>query len=182
MTKNFDFTILNKIAKKHGIVLFGSTSTADIPINELVQDYEISQNIYNRSISGLKLADAEKYLNTCVYNLEPDKIILNLGEEDLKTSDEINKLIEQYRWLLYTIHTVLPDASLILTSVTAQTDRTDSFNRALKTLAAECGCNYLEIPTGIASEEYNIRFFRTIKSVFYDSTMSYSDIIQYCAI
>lgn len=182
MTKDFDFTILNKVAKKHGIVLFGSTTAARIPINELVQDYDISQKIYNRSISGLHLTDAEKYLDTCVYNLEPDKIILNLGEEDLKASCEINKLAEQYRWLLYTIHTVLPDASLILTSVTPQDEKAEKFNQALKTLSLEFGCNYLEIPAGINLGEYDIRFFRTIKSVFYDSNMSYSDIIQYCAI
>lgn len=182
MTREFDFTILNKVAKKHGIVLFGSTSAANVPINELVQDYDISQHIYNRSIEGLSLSNAEKYLDTCVYSLEPDKIILNLGEEDLKENCDIDKLAEQYRWLLYTIHTVLPDASLILTSVTAPGERAESFNHILKTLSEECGCSYFEIPSVHNLGEYDIGFFRTIKSVFYDSNMSYADIIQYCAI
>lgn len=182
MTKEFNFTLLNKIAKAHGIVLFGSTSAAQIPINELVQDYDISQKIYNRSIEGLTIENAGKYLDSCIYNLNPDKIVLNLGEEDLKSNCDIKQLMEQYLWILYTIHTVLPHATLVLTSVCGEDEQTAFFNESLKKLAGEFGCEYFEIPSLQASDEYAIQFLRTIKSVFYNPDMDYADIVQYCAI
>ena len=182
MTTKIDFSILNNVAKKHGIVLFGSTAAANIPINELMQDYDISQPVYNRSISGLKLMNAEDYLESCIYHLKPSKIILNLGEEDLKICDDIEKLIEQYRWLLYKIHTKLPNSNLILTSVATDAPHFEEFNKALKKLSDECGCEYINILPEQNPFEFDIRFFRMIKSVFFDNNMSYSDIIKYCSI
>lgn len=182
MSNLFHFNILNQVAKEHGIVLFGSTSAANIPINELVQDYGINKNIYNRSIPGLTVMEAEKDLDSCIYSLKPQKIILNLGEEDMLAGSDLTKVIDQYRWILYKIHTVLPKATLILVSIANNVEHADEFNQALHALADECGCEYIDIPQASDSPEYDIRFFRMIKSAFYEADMSYSDIVQYCTI
>jgi hypothetical protein len=182
MTKESNFAVLNKLAKEHGIVLFGSTMASKVPVNELVQDFGLSGNIYNRSIAGLTLADAENHLDFCVFNLKPDKLLLCLGEEDLKEECDVSKLMEQYHWLLYKIHTVLPDTTLSLISVVSSSSQTAEFNASLRTLSQECGCEYLELPVAENIADYELRFFRTIKPVFFNGNMSFADAVQYCAI
>ena len=111
------YSFLNKLVKRNGIVLLGSTSLDEPSVNELLQGFPVSQHVYNRSISGLTIADAEKYLEQCVYELFPSRVIINLGEEDLKYCDSVTQLIEQYRWLLYKIHVSMPKCQLVVTTV-----------------------------------------------------------------
>ncbi len=182
MMNESNFTVLNKLAKEHSIVLFGSTRASAVPLNELMQDYGLSQTIYNRSIPGLTLANAEKHLDACVFNLKPEKLILCLGEEDLKKENNVDKLIEQYRWLLYRIHTVVPETTMSVISVASSGKNAEKFNSALQKLANECGCEYLQFTPPENAEEYDLKFFRAIKSVFYSANMSYADAVRYCAI
>lgn len=69
--------------QKNEIVIFGSTYTKEFPFYELSQKYLFSNAIYNRSIKGLTLADAEEGIGSCVFEIKPSKLFLSLGEEDI---------------------------------------------------------------------------------------------------
>lgn len=170
------YTFLNKMAKGNGIVLWGSTSLEKQPINELLQNFDVSKNIYNRSVSGLTLAAAEDCLEQCVYELKPSKVIINLGEEDLKDSDDVARLVEQYRWILYKIHVALPKCQLIVTTVQSKSESCDCFNEELKKLAEEFGCTFYQIPAVPDGEEYGAVFLSAVKLSLYDSKLGYSGI------
>lgn len=169
------YAFLNKMAKGNGIVLLGSTSLEEQPVNELLQRFDVQKNIYNRSVSGLTIAGAEGCLEQCVYELSPSKLIVNLGEEDVKYSDDVEQMIEQYRWLLYKIHVALPNCQLILTTVYGEGVVCDSFNDELEKLAAEVGCIFYRIPQ-VPEEEYCPAFLGAIKLSLYDSSRGYSGI------
>lgn len=171
------YAFLNKIARSGGIVLWGSTTLSDLPVNELLKNYDVSRYIYNRSIPGLTLSDAESYLDVCVCDLSPERVILNLGEEDIGDTDNIAALIEQYRWILYKIHLTLPKCSLIITAVRERNDMCRKFNSELRKLALEFGCTFYAVPETGADEEYCLSFLNAVKISLYDD-MTYSDIAK----
>ena len=74
----------NRVAEPAGVVLFGSTSAARLPLNELIQDYSVDCTVYNRSVEGLQIADAENYIQPCIVPLMPKTILLHFGEEELR--------------------------------------------------------------------------------------------------
>lgn len=170
------YTFLNKMAKGDGIVLWGATSLDNQPINELLQGFDVSKSIYNRSVAGLTLADAETYLEQCVYELKPSRVIINLGEEDLKCSDNVAQMMEQYRWVLYKIHVTLPKCQIDVTTVQSKGEAYDCFNEELKKLAGEFGCTFYRIPTVQNEEEYCSAFLGAVKLSLYDSSHGYSGI------
>lgn len=174
MTTLFNYTLLNKIARKGGVVLFGSTAMNNIPVSELMQDYGMNSVFYKRCIDKLKISDAEKCIDSCVAGLMPTKLILNLGEEDINDNCDMNKLIEDYRWLLYNIHAKLPNARLYVTSVLSEEKKADEFNGMLKKLAGENGCEYIKIWEG-DPDNVEVEVFRKLKPVLGKDGLSYSD-------
>lgn len=175
-----EYKALNQVAEPGGIVMFGSTAAAQIPLNELMQDYEIHVAIYNRSIRNLTIHTAEQYIDSCVVPLDPKAILLHFGEEELlsgtKTTEEI---IESYRWLLYQLHTALPKSRLVIVSVNEEIPNGRAYNEALRALAKEYGCAYTEGPSGNLDGTYALCFFHTLRSFFFDQTMTMADALRY---
>ena len=170
------YAFLNRIAKSGGIVVWGSTTLAELPLNELLKNYDVSGYIYNRSIPGLTLSDAENYLDACVFGLAPEKVILNLGEADITDADNISRLMEQYRWILYKIHITLPKCALIITTIREKSALHKKFNSELRKLALEFGCTFYTVPNAADEEEYGLSFINAVKISLYDEKLSYSDI------
>ncbi|WP_432650637.1 SGNH/GDSL hydrolase family protein [Huintestinicola sp.] len=170
------YSFLNKLARSGGIVIWGSTTLAELPVNELLKNYDVSRYIYNRSIPGLTLSNAEEYLDVCVLALSPEKLILNLGEEDIRKGGDVSELIEQYRWLLYRIHLALPGCALIITGVRGSGELQHKFNSALEALAREFGCLFCAVDGGDTDEEYGLSFIGSVRLSLYDDNMNYTDI------
>jgi len=170
----------NRVAETAGVVLFGSTSAARLPLNELIQDYSIDCTVYNRSVEGLQIADAENYIQPCIVPLMPKTILLHFGEEELREGvQSVEKIIESYRWLLYQLHTAVPESHLVLISVNRQFPNADAYNRAVRALSKEYGCQYEEAPNGKLDTEYELRFFQMLRTFFYDRTMNLADALRY---
>ncbi|WP_298481593.1 hypothetical protein [uncultured Ruminococcus sp.] len=175
-----EYEALNEVAEPGGVVLFGSTEASRIPLNELTQDYGIDVPIYNRSIPGLTIEEAEHDIASCITPLRPKAILLHFGEEELLSSAKtVEDMMESYRWLLYQLHTALPKSRLILVSVNEQTPEAKRYNRALKSLAAEYGCEFTDGPSGKLDGTYALRFFHTLRSFLFDRNMTLADALRY---
>ena len=83
------YQTLNQVAEAAGVVLFGSTTAANLPLNELLQDFGVSCTVYNRSVEGLTIEQAESYIQPCIAPLMPKMILLHFGEEE--QADRHNK-------------------------------------------------------------------------------------------
>ncbi|MBQ8824349.1 MAG: hypothetical protein IJZ64_03865 [Ruminococcus sp.] len=178
-----EYKVLNRIAKGNGVVLFGSTTAVNFHLNELMQDYGFTRNVYNRSIAELTIEDSESYIKSCINELSPEVILLNLGETELVNDKyTVEEIIEQYRWLLYQIHISSPKTRIALISVNAQTAKTSEFNKQLRLLAKEYGCQYADAPSNMYDSDFDICFFHAIKSFLYDRSMTLADALHYCAI
>ncbi|MCD7958935.1 MAG: SGNH/GDSL hydrolase family protein [Ruminococcus sp.] len=177
------FKMLNQIAKPNGICVFGSTAAARLPFHELMQDYNIDLAIYNRSIEGLTIDTAEKYIIPCIELLKPRIILLYFGEEELQSgSKAIPALIESYRWLLYQLHTAIPDSKLTIISVNEEITGGKAFNQALRELAAEYGCAYADAPSGNFDNIYALHLLHTLHTFFFDRSLTMSEALQYFSI
>ena len=164
---------MNKSAVKNGIVFFGTDWLFDIPIAEFSNDNGVEAAVHNRSIKGLKLKDAENVLDCCVCDLNPIKVFINIGENDIKSSVfDINAFQEQYEWLLYNIHSKSKAKIHILSIVD---DKYVNANSILKQLSEKYGCEYIDIrdcKTSPWSLFSKIRFFLRCKPVSFCDVMA----------
>ncbi|MDD6102734.1 MAG: hypothetical protein PUB67_06490 [Clostridiales bacterium] len=176
MNSKTNYLLLNKLARKHGIALFGSTYMNSLPLAELLQDYGINNIVYKRCIDGLRIEDAEKHIDSCVVGLLPEKLIINIGEEDITDDCDMEKLIEDYRWLLYNIHAKLPDTRLYLTSVVSEHERAEELNAGIKRIAAENGCDYIRLYDSVDYDNIEVELINRLKPVFVRTGINYSDL------
>lgn len=151
---------LNKNAKPGGIVFFGTDWMAEVPISEMAKDNGFTQNVYNRSVKGFLIKDSEKLINPCIEKLNPKKVFINVGENDIKSEDfSVEEFLEKYEWMLYTIHTSCKCDIYILSLLD---DTNGKVNDALAKLAKSYGCEYIDI--GACKNSYSgffsrVRFF-----------------------
>lgn len=79
------YSQMNEVSTTNGVVFFGSSYFANIPVSELARDYELEEKVYNRSLHGMTISEVDGVLENCIYSLSPKKIFINIGEEDIKS-------------------------------------------------------------------------------------------------
>lgn len=95
------YLALNQLAEQNGIVIFGGTEDKEIPLCELKQAFELQENLYNRSISGLSVDHAAELYDTCAAPLEPETVLLHVGAADLESfSAAPSDFDQKYRELI----------------------------------------------------------------------------------
>ncbi len=72
-----------KTEKNDSVILFGGSKDKEIPVAEIAQDYELNFKMMNRSVYGLSLKNAKKAFTENIASLNPEAVILHIGEEDL---------------------------------------------------------------------------------------------------
>ena len=113
MDKLESFKVLNQYVKKGQILFTGSSLMEQFPIYEFIQNNGINEVIYNRGIGGYTTIDMLKVLDTMVFDLEPSKIFINIGTNDLNLPDFTKtSLIERYESILTQIKERLPLAKI----------------------------------------------------------------------
>ncbi len=161
LEKSNTYKVFNDIALKNEIVIFGSTFAAKFPFYELSQKYYLNNAIYNRSIKGLTLAEAEIILNDCVLAVKPSKVFIALGE-----CDGLESIII-YENIILKIKQVLPASSIYVLSV----QDNDGFNTSLKTICEVTKTEYINI-------NYNLPYdsiFRQLSCFFRKGRISSYD-------
>lgn len=170
------FNHLNSISEAHGAVFFGSDCFAELPVGELARDFNIDLPVYNRSIEGLLIGEAEAALADCVYRLNPAKIFINLGDADLRQPDfSVEKFLSAYEWLLYTLHN-RSEGRIYVVSVASDHPAAARVNEGIRRIAQETGCTYIDISAAARSEKREIRIFDLIKHYLREHPISFGDV------
>lgn len=131
------FKGLNELAMKGEIVVFGSTYMANFPFYELINKSKLENAVYNRSIAGLTIAEAEALLQVCVLDIRPSKVFLHLGEEDFAQPDAV----EKYAAIVKRIATALPNAKIYLIDI--QKEEAREFNKCIAKLGNKKNISYI---------------------------------------
>lgn len=127
------YHILNEFTKKGQILFTGSSLMEQFPIYEFLQDYDIKETIYNRGIGGYTTAEMLQVMDTMVFDLEPSKIFINIGSNDLNTPDyRKNELIERYESILKQMIERLPQAMIYVVAYYPVNGDYDFGNESMK--------------------------------------------------
>lgn len=169
---------LNSITEAGGVVLFGSNTFASLPVGELTQAFRITEPIYNRSIKDIRIDHIESYLKVCLYDLNPRKIFVNMGDVDILDENvDIDNFISKYEWLLYMIHTKT-QASIYIVPVISDSTAAYKINERLKTLAAQTGCKYIDVSGVLEAKRPTLRLFELLKVHMRNHPINFADAME----
>lgn len=161
---------LNKIAQKGGVVLFGSTFASSIPVCELKQTFNIESPVYNRSLKGLSVFDADGFANNYISPLFPKKILLMLGDADLDEGvHTVSEIISEYEKLIYSIRSNDRRCTVVVVSVCSEnSSMCGEFNDELEKMAKRLTCQYVDISSSIKSDFPAVNAFSMLKLFMLD--------------
>ena len=183
MTEAKNYEALNNLAEKGGTVIFGGKEDKSIPLCELKQAFELDSKLYNRSFENISLANAKELYEGCVAPLEPDTVLVHIGENDLDLFAESSaEFISVYRELISKIKSYSKRSRIAIVSLkNYDGDKLVSeLNEQLKYLADSERCEFADISEkkvwnpkstrDAASFVYSIGFVRplNIKKPIYD--------------
>ena len=141
-------TLFGAPSGKKSLVSFGLVTDchyADLPLA-----------CYNRGIGGDTTDGVLARLQTSAIDLHPSKIVLMIGTNDVGGRRNNDAILENYRNILQTLHTALPDCEIYCVSVIPQNQLLGTFaiesnerirvlNPGIKALAEEYGAAYLDL-------------------------------------
>ncbi len=74
--------------EKNGVILIGSELDKKIPVSELATSFDFNFPIYNESAENLSLENVQDYFEKEISTLNPEGVILHIGEKDLNLFTE----------------------------------------------------------------------------------------------
>lgn len=170
------YQALNKLAESNGIVILGGTEDREISLCELKQAFELEVNLYNRSITALSVNDAKKIYDTCIAPLNPECVLLHIGEADLESfMGNPSDFDQKYRELIKHIRNTSNKCNIAIISLKNYDDNTDidELNKHLKYIAESEHCEFGDISTkrvwnpkqtkNVVSFIYSTGFVRPLK-------------------
>ncbi|MBQ4235670.1 MAG: SGNH/GDSL hydrolase family protein [Treponema sp.] len=72
----------SSIEMKNSVILFGGSMDKKIPVAELAKSFDFNFDIYNKSEDKLTVADSGKFFQNKVAALQPEGILIHLGDSD----------------------------------------------------------------------------------------------------
>lgn len=172
------YSELNSITEAGGVVLFGSNTFASLPIGELAQAFRITEPIYNRSVRDIRIDQIERYLKVCLYDLNPRKIFVNMGDVDIQDENlDVDNFISKYEWLLYMIHTKT-QAFIYIVPIVSKSPAAFKINQRLKALAIQTGCKYIDVSGVQDSKRPMLRLFELMKVHMRNHPMNFADAME----
>lgn len=105
----------NQSVKYGETVFVGSSLMEMFPIGKLLREHKDDTVIYNRGIGGYVSSDLLKAVGTCVLELKPKKVFINIGTNDLSDSRiPISQLMDNYDKIISIIEENLPEVIIYL--------------------------------------------------------------------
>lgn len=164
LEKSKMFQVFNDIALHNEIVVFGSSFASKFPFYELSQKYNLNHAIYNRSIEGLTLSEAEGILTESVLAVRPSKILMILGELDEADGNSL----ACYERILCRTKDILPQTEIYVLSVPGVGKE---YNEQLKDICEMLQVKYVNVDF---RQSYEIIFKRMLY-FFRSSAISFCD-------
>lgn len=170
-----EFSKMNQIVDKNGTVIFGSNYFSKFPFYELDQSICIKENIQNRSVADKSIDELIKMTDSCIFELAPSKVFVNIGEYDIQSpSFNIDDFISKYEWLLYTINNNT-NASIYIVSILSSNPVSIEINNKLKSLSNNYGCKFIDLTSVVALKNNQKGIFNILKSSIRTSQIDFYD-------
>lgn len=111
-----DFHVWNQTCVKGQIVFTGSSLMEMFPIEKWVKELGPDAPIvYNRGVGGYRTTDLLPILDACVYELQPRKVFINIGTNDLSDGNvPLETVMRNYDRIITQIEATLPGVVIYL--------------------------------------------------------------------
>ena len=178
------YHLRNLAAQKGGIVFAGSSLMEMFPIEEWVSELpEPRPLVYNRGVGGYTTADLMPILDIVVWELEPSRVFINIGTNDLSdASQTIDMIMVRYDGILSQIEAHLPGVPITLMAYypvnpdVAEGDvkewlkvrsnaRIAEANAAVKRLAEAHGQRFIDLNGPLTDEQGRLKAEYTIEGI-----------------
>jgi lysophospholipase L1-like esterase len=174
------YRMLNQYAKKGQTLFVGSSLMEFFPIHEMQISLGLDHCIYNRGIGGTTTTDLLASMDTCIFDLEPSKMFINIGSNDIGSPEDYAKetFINNYDAIMEQIKRRLPrcdvfvmayypvnaeadfglDASVKATMFATRTNANIAeANIAIEALAKKHGFHFINVNNGLMDEKGNLK-------------------------
>jgi hypothetical protein len=92
---------MNKDIKKGSVLFAGSSLMEMFPIEQFAAEDKLPVTVYNRGIGGFITDELIKVMDVCILDLEPTKLFINIGTNDLSDSRiEMSTVMKNYEYIL----------------------------------------------------------------------------------
>lgn len=179
-----NFREMNRFARKGQILFTGSSLMEQFPVAEYCLSAGLPVTVYNRGVGGFTTDDFLWEIDTVLFDLEPSKLFLNIGTNDInaETFGERwqERLLTNYREIMGRIRERLPETKVYVMAyypvnhdlpeppvwaVTRTNAAVDDTNRRVKALAEAFGFSYIDVNDGLKDERGNLRADITVEGV-----------------
>ena len=162
------FTMENGNFSKGQIVFIGDSITDLYHLDDYYQD--LSLRTYNRGIGGDVTGMLLKRIQVSLYDLEPTKVVLMIGINDINGGVSTNTIIENYDNILKGIKTKLPETKVYTMSilpinndlptyidVDKSTERIVSINEEIKTMSSNYSYQYMDLFSLVKDDKNHLK-------------------------
>lgn len=159
-----DFKETNSYCKKGQVVYIGSSYFANMEITKRVLLSNINTLVYDRSVEKLTIENAKTFLTEQVFALEPSKIFVNIGDEDLKSAGfDLKQFISKYEFMMLNIHRACKNCRIYITSIVSVNPATKKVNEELYHLAKDTGCTFIDFNCNKKDRNSYTKVFNILK-------------------
>lgn len=146
----------------------------------------INKVVYNRGIGGFTTTDMLKHMEVMVFALEPSKIFINIGTNDIGSPEYcLEKLLENYGEIIRQIQERLSDATIYMLAYypvnetdkmpdgnmrksmfsTRTNENIHIANEAVEKLAKQLGCCFINVNEGLSDGRNKLRKGYTVDGI-----------------
>ena len=106
----------NRLCEKGQVVFAGSSLMEMFPVEEWASELgEGAPKLYNRGVGGYRTDDMLPIVDLCVTDLQPRKVFINIGTNDLSDPDlPMEAMIQRYDQILTRIEEAVPGVRIYL--------------------------------------------------------------------
>lgn len=121
-----------------------------------------------------------EYISESAFELQPSKIFLNIGDEDIKSpSFDMESFINKYEWMLLNIHRSCNNCLIYITSIVSPSTLCEKVNKKLEELAKDTGCTFINFGNIKKDELSHSKVFNILKHYIRNSPIGFADAMQY---
>ena len=162
------FTMENANFSKGQIVFIGDSITDLYHLDDYYQDLPL--RTYNRGIGGDVTGMLLKRIQVSLYDLEPTKVVLMIGINDINGGVSTDTILDNYDNILKGIKTKLPSTKVYTMSilpinndlpdyidVDKSTERIISINEEIKTMSSNYSYQYMDLFSLVKDDKNHLK-------------------------
>lgn len=171
----------NRTAPKGGILFAGSSLMEMFPVERFAAEEGIA--VINRGVGGFVTQELLDNMDTCILELRPSKLFINIGTNDLSHDDwSLAEVMARYEAIITRVREALPDTAIWMMAYypvnrdaapeemkpvldIRSNAKIDRANAEVAKLAAKRGCRYIDINAPLKDEKGNLKAEYTYEGI-----------------